>query len=217
MEQVELKADVRAERGTAACRRLRRKGLVPGVLYGLHKESINLAIHHEDLERALRSGSRMLTLSLGEGSERVLLKEVQYDAFGDGVIHVDFARVAMHEELEIEVPIVLKGTPRGVEVDHGILEHTLHEVTVRCLPDRIPENIVANVAEMEIGHVLRLGDLEAPDGVKILGDPETTVATVAPPVAEEEVVEAAAEGEAAEPEVIGREEKESEEEQEEEK
>jgi len=204
MEQMALKAGVRTEKGSGACRRLRSKGWVPGVLYGRKQDCVSLAVKHEEIDRVLRAGSRMLTLEVGEQSERVLLKEVQYSHLGDEVIHVDFARVALDEQIEVEVPVVLKGTAAGV-TEGGTLEQILHEVTVSCLPAQIPEALTVRVSELGIGDVLRLSDIELPEGAKVIGDDEAAVVTVHPPAPEEEEEEAAAEeAEGDEPKVIGR-------------
>jgi large subunit ribosomal protein L25 len=212
MEQTVLKATPRTDKGTSACSRLRLKGMIPGVLYGKKQESLSLTLKHEDLERALRTGARMLTLEVSGQSERVLLKEVQYNHLGDQVIHVDFARVAMDELLEIEVPLLIKGTAKGTK-DGGVLAHLIHEVQVRCLPAHIPDNITVDVTELALDQMIRLGEVKAPEGVKILGNEENVVVAVRPP---EIVVEAPAAAEAApgaaEPEVIGRKPEEEEEE-----
>jgi len=200
-----LKVNKREARGTKACRRLRAEGLIPAVVYGHGQEPVAVQMPAEDFERALRHHGRMFDLRLGRKKESVLLRDMQHDALGDEIIHADFVRVAMDEAIEIEVPITLKGKPK---VEHAVLQQTLMSLEVECLPGDIPEEILAQVGHLEMSQSISVADLEIPDGVKALTDPETVVATLTPAQVEEEPAEeAAAAVEAAEePEVIGREE-----------
>jgi len=144
----------------------------------------------------------MFDVKVGRKKESVLLRDLQYDAFGDVILHADFVRVAMDEALEIGVPIRLKGQP---DVDDAVLQQTLDRLDVECLPADIPEEIVVPVGHLQVNESLTVADLEVPEAVTALTDPETVVATVTPVQEEaaEEVEEvAAASGE--EPEVIGR-------------
>jgi len=205
-----IHAKKREAHGTRACRRLRTQGFIPAVLYG-HKEEVQpLQVAREELQEALRRHSRILELALGRKKEFVLLREVQYDAFGSEVVHVDFVRVAMDERVRLEVSITLKGQPKE---EHAILQRPLGAVEVECLPSDIPESLVVPVGHMKIGDVVKVSEIVPPAGVKILTDGETIVATLTPP-AKEEVVEAApaeAAPGAVEPELIAREKKEEEE------
>ncbi len=196
--------------GTKACRRLRAEGFIPAILYG-HKEEIQtLQVAQEELEEALRRHSRIIELALGRKKESVLVKEVQYDAFGSEVVHVDFMRVAMDERVTLQVSITLKGQPKE---EHAVLQRPLGAVEVECLPGDIPETIVVPVGHLKIGDVVHVREIVPPPGVKILTDGETIVATLTPPAKEEVVEVAAVEATpgAVEPEVIGREKKEEEE------
>ena len=199
-----LHAKKREKGGTRACRQLRGQGLVPAVLYG-HKEAAeSIQVNRDELEEALHRRARMFELHLGKKKDFVLLKEVQYDSFGDSVVHADFIRVAMDETVALEVPIQLKGQPK---VEHAVLEQTLANVRVECLPKDIPHMIVLQVGDMAIGQTRTVRDLAAPAGVKILTDADVIVAAMTAIV--EEVVAPAAPvvAGAAEPEVIGRKEK----------
>jgi large subunit ribosomal protein L25 len=198
-----LHASKRQARGTRACRSLRAAGQVPAVLYGLKEAALDIQVPTEELEEAIRRRSRMFELDLDKKKDVVLLKEVQYDAFGDDVVHADFMRIAMDEALTIEVPVQLKGVPK---LEHAVLQQPLAKVEIECLPKDIPEAIIAQVADMVVGDTMKVSQLVVPPGVKILTDPDVIVATVTSIA--EEVVAAAAPvvGEAAsvEPEVIGR-------------
>lgn len=197
-----LHARKRQAAGTKSCRRLRAKGEVPAILYGHRQETVPIQVSHEELQEALRRRARMFELELENRKEFVLLKEVQYDAFGDDIIHADFIRVAMDEKLTLEVPIILKGSPK---VEHAVLQQTLGHVEIECLPKDIPESIVAMVGDLKLDETVKVSQLVVPPGVKILTDPEVIVATLS--AAEEEAAAPAApaaEAEVAEPEVIGR-------------
>jgi len=210
-----LHAKKRKVNGTRACRRLRAEGEVPAVLYGHKEKTEAVQVPYEELEGALRHHGRMFELRIGRKKEPVLLKEVQYDALGTQIVHADFQRVAMDEKLTLEVPITLKGKPK---VEHAVLQQTLDAVEVECLPGDIPEEIIAQTADMEMGGTVHVSDLDALEGVKVLTDPETIVAALTAAAAEAAVEEEAAPAaEAEEPELVGRKEKEEAEEPEEER
>ena len=154
----------------------------------------------EELDRALRSHSRMFDLKIGRKKESVLLKAIQHDAFGDHIIHADFAEVAMDEKVTVTVPLVLHGTAAGLK-ENGTIEHVLHEIEVECLAARIPQEIRVEVSSLGINDQITVGDLELPEGVTTEVDPSELV--VACRAAAEEVEEAAPPEEAAAmPEVI---------------
>jgi len=197
-----LHAVKRESHGTRASRNLRKEGKVPAVLYGRKKDALPIQVDKQELIEALRKRSRMFELHLETEKDTVLLKELQYDAFGDEIVHADFVRVAMDEKLTLEVPVQLKGQPK---IEHAVLEQTLAIVEVECLPKDLPAAIFALVADMKEGDTFKVRQLTAPEGVRILTDPEVIVATVSA-IAEEVVAPAAApaEGAVGEPEVISR-------------
>ena len=206
MKEAVIRAEARDESGTRACRRLRREGRVPGVVYGHGDEGVKIAMDAHDLLQTLHTGAHMFDLKLkGEPDEKVLVKEVQYDSLGDEIIHVDLQRVALTETVEVTVPIVLVGTAIG-SVHKGVLDQPLKELHVSCLPTDIPDDLRVHVTHLDIGDMLTVKDVELPERVTTTNAPEQVVVTVHPPVKEEEVeaAEVAAEEKAvAEPEVIG--------------
>ncbi len=198
-----IKADQRAERGSRPARRLRDKGLIPGIVYGHGAENMPVTLSEHDVELALLHGERVLELAVGGKTQNVLVKDVQYDTFGQQILHVDLTRVDLDERVELQVPIVLRGTPADEE---AVLQQTADVVTVECAVRSIPDEIEVRVNELRGGDVLEMKDLPLPDGVKLIDDPEETVATMTY-VSEAEVAPAEEEEvEAPEPEVIGREE-----------
>jgi large subunit ribosomal protein L25 len=201
-QTAQVTAKKRDELGSRANKRLRDAGWLPGVVYG-HKEAvIPVTLPHKEVVQHLTHGAHLFDLNLDGKSEKVLVKDVQYNHLGTEVIHVDFARVNLDEKVKVTVHIELKGKPKG-EADGGVLHQVIASVEVECLVTEIPDMIRHNVAEMALNDVVHIKDLHVPAGVRIIQDGELIVATVREVL--EEVVEAApVEGEAAEPEVIGR-------------
>jgi large subunit ribosomal protein L25 len=204
MDITELEAQPREARGLRACRRLRKQGLVPAVVYGRGEPNVLLSVRHADVERLLEEHSFIVQVRWDGRDENAQVKGIQYDALGDSVIHLDLQRISLTEAITVSVPIEVHGVAAGVKAG-GVLDLQLHEVEVECLPTAVPESLRAEVAALEIGDDLRVSDLALPEGVKILEDEDAVVVVIAPPaeLAEEEP-EGLAEEAAAEPEVIGR-------------
>jgi large subunit ribosomal protein L25 len=199
-QSANVTAQPRSELGSRANKRLRDKGFIPGVIYG-HKEAVvPVTLPKKEVVGYLDKGAHVFDIALDGKSEKVLVKEVQYDHLGMEVLHVDFARVSLDERVEVTVPLELKGDPKG-EAEGGVLQQIVSELEIECLVTDIPDAIRHNVSEMALGDVLHIKDLKLPAGAKALQDEDLIVATVKE-IAEEEPAEAA-EG-SAEPEVIGR-------------
>jgi large subunit ribosomal protein L25 len=200
-QSAQVTAKQRKELGSRANKRLRDSGFVPGVVYG-HKEAvIPVTLPKKELTTYIDHGTHLFDLALDGKSEKVLVKEVQYDHLGLEILHIDFARVSLDEKVEVTVALELKGTPKG-EAEGGVLQQIISELEIECLVTDIPEVIRHNVSDMEKDAVLHIKELKLPPGVRVLQDEDLIVATV------KEVLEAApvevAEAAAAEPEVIGR-------------
>ena len=223
MAEIVINATNRADRGKNAARRLRRKGLVPGVVYGGKGENLSVAVDPKALQRVLRSEAgrnAILKLSIADhGSSNAILKNWQVDPVKESFLHADFYRIAMDVAIRVTVPIQVMGEARGVKVDGGVLELVLREIEVECLPGDIPERITVDVADLGINQSLRVSDVPVPAKVKVLQAADQVVVHVVA-VKEEEAAPAAAaapaaEGEAAapaaEPEVIKKGKKEEEE------
>lgn len=200
-QSIQLKAEPRSALGSRANKRLRDSGFVPGVVYG-HKEAVvPVTLPKKEISTHLAHGAHVFDLNLSGKSEKVLVKDVQFDHLGIEVLHVDFARVSLDERVEVTVPLELKGTPKG-EADGGVLQQIVAELEIECVVTDIPDVITHNVADMAIDDVLHIKDLKLPAGAKAMQDADLIVAMVK--VIEEEAAAGAAEGETAEPEVIGR-------------
>lgn len=195
---VSIKADKRAALGSRANDRLRKTGLVPAVVYG-HKQAVEpLQLNKKELVAHLNHGTHVFNLDIAGSTESVLVKEVQYDAFGTDVLHVDFARVDLNERVTLTVSIELKGDPKG-EKEGGVLQQILNELEIECVVTEIPDVVTVDVSNLGKDEQLHVSDIQLGGSIKILTDADQVVAKV------EEVLEQApaAEEGAAEPEVIG--------------
>jgi large subunit ribosomal protein L25 len=201
-QTAQIQANPRPELGSRANKRLRDRGLLPGVIYG-HKEAVvPVTLNKKELVGHLSHGAHVFDLAVDGKSEKVLVKEVQYDHLGAEPIHIDFARVSLDEKVEVTVPLELKGEPKGEE-EGGVLQQIVAELEIECLVTDIPDVIRHNVSEMKLDDVLHIKDLKLPPGVVSKQDADLIVAMVKA-IEEEEAAPVAAEEGAAEPEVIGR-------------
>jgi len=210
MEQSELIVEKRTASGTAAARRLRRRGLTPAILYGRGMESLPLAVDSKLLRSLMHARGHNVLVRLkiqdGEGEPpTVMVKEIQRDAVTGMTLNVDFQRISLTEKVTAEVPVVLVGEAPGVK-QGGVLDQILREVEVECLPTDIPAGFELDISDLQVAHSLHVSDLVAPPGVEITTEPTAVVVAVtrvaeevvAPPVAEAAVEEGAAPAEAEE-------------------
>jgi large subunit ribosomal protein L25 len=212
---VEMKLPVikRAFAGSTACRRMRREGRIPGIVYGHQQDPIAIEVKWETLAPILKAGTRVVDLDIEGHVEKAMFRDVQWDVFGTSLNHIDLLRIDTNERVEVEVPIVLKGTPAGV-LAGGIIDHHLHTVTLECLAIQIPDAIPVKVAELQIGQAIHVSELELPPNTFVKNDPETVVVQVKQVMVEEEPAADAVEAGPAQPELVGRKVKEEEAEEE---
>lgn len=205
MEITTLPAERRESVGTRVSRLLRERGMLPGIIYGHGQEPEAIAVSAHELVLSLRHGVRLLGLKLDGKESQYLIKEVQYDHLQKEPIHLDLARVDLNERIKVAVSIELRGTPKGV-AEGGVVEHLMDEVEVECLASNIPAALHPSVVHLGIGDALLIKDLDLPEGVVPVDDPEAKVALVRvlAEKLEEEATEEGAETDAAEPERIGR-------------
>ena len=200
-ERVKLMVQNRAILGSAESRRLRRQGLVPGVLYG-REEPVSISIPERDLRAALTSRgglNAVLDVIVDSGkTHSSVLKEFQTDTVRGYITHVDLQEVRLDQPIHATVPVTLQGEAVGVK-EGGVLSQVTNELNVEALPMEVPEHLDVDVSGMHIGDTFRLSALVVPEGVKLLDDLEGTVlATVTQPTREEEPVVEGEEAEAAE-------------------
>lgn len=183
-DHVQLNAAPRTERGSAPTRRLRKQGQVPCVLYGAGQESLAFSMDHHSLFQALSgpAGKAAVFEISVDGAKPVpaLLKAWDMNPVRAELIHVDFQVVDLTATVQVSVPVVLVGTAVGVR-EGGVLDQPVHEILIEALPDAIPEGIEVGVDDLDIGGVLHLSDVVAPEGVTIIGDEEMVLASVTAP------------------------------------
>jgi large subunit ribosomal protein L25 len=224
MEERSLVVQWRAGKGKEEARRLRHQGLIPAVVYGQREETIPITLNPQELSKVLREGSGErtlinLTIEGLEGApltKTVILKEKQIDPLKKTWLHADLYTVAMHEEINVGIPVRIVGKAPGV-AQGGILEQVLREIEVKCLPADIPSSIDVDVSALNIGDSIHVAEITL-EKAKILADAGQTIVTIVPPKEEvvaavEEVAAEEAEAEAAE----GKEEAEETKEEEEDK
>ncbi|RMG75158.1 MAG: 50S ribosomal protein L25 [Nitrospirae bacterium] len=203
MERIVLEAEDRTELGKGPVRALRRAGFTPAVLYRAGR-SRPIKLNKRELLKFINStmGEQvMITLKFPNEEKLALLKEYQVDPVKNELLHTDFYEVSLKEKVRVTVAVVLKGEPIGVKRDGGVLQHGLSEIEIECLPEAIPPHIEVDVTELRAGESIHVGELQLPEGIKVLDDPKEVLATVTAPTAEVEAVEEEA-AEVEEPEVI---------------
>lgn len=210
METIDLAAKVREKSGKRYARNLRRAGSVPAVIYGHGMEPLSLEINARELFHVLHSkaGENVVVNLQAEGANlkesTCLIKDIQHDPVSDEIQHVDFTVISMNEEIEASIPVSVKHADDSPGVKSGgVLDIVHHEIDIICLPTNLPDAIVVDVKELQIGDVLHFKNIVLPEGVKFNPDidPEDTLIAVHPPRIEE-VAEEAEGGEDAQPEVI---------------
>lgn len=216
MDKVSILVQPRDVTGSRAARRLRKAGLIPGVLYGHGKEAAMIAVDPHALRVALSTGAgthAVLAVTV-EGHKRAhnaIVKEMELDPVKSTVTHIDLQEIRLDETIETTVHVSFEGEAKGVK-SGGMLDESTREVTVKGLVTAIPEHLVLDISEMDINDTAKVGDLVVPEGLEIVDDPEQVLCSVLPPrKVEEEVEEAVAEAVegagAAEPEIVGKGEK----------
>ena len=193
-EKLDLKE--RTVKGKSKARSLRRDGMVPGVYYFRGEENVELQIDKKKLYHAMSSGQHVFEVEMNGATQYVTIKGIQYHPVTDEVLHIDLMQVNMTEKMKFTIPISLEGEAEGVK-EGGVLSQILTTIDVNCLPTSVPDNILVDISNMELNSNMTVADIvNIPEGVEILSDPESTIATLAPPKEEEEpVVEDLEEGE----------------------
>lgn len=203
MQIANVQGESRSPGGRHANERLRRRGLVPAVIYGHGEKPETVAVSLRDLSDALGRLQHVIQLSAGGPPQQYLIKDVQYDHLQSTPIHVDLMRVDVNERVRVKVPVDFKGDPKGVQ-EGGQLVIVVNDIEIECGLLQIPDSIRANIGHLGLNQALHVRELEWPQGVTPVQGPEEVVASVRAKRGEETPAAAPAEGAAAEPEVIGR-------------
>lgn len=198
-KEAKLVVKLRTETGSAACRRLRWSGQVPGSIYGHNAPPTNVVIGSDTLMPVLQSGAKVVDVDLDGKLDKAVVREIQWDTFGKSVTHFDLLRVDPNERVNIVVPLELKGTAPGV-LQGGVLEHVMHSITIDCLAYQIPDTIQVRIANLELGKAIHVSDLVLPEGSHAHAAADAIIVHVVQAKIQEEVATAAP----VEPEMIGK-------------
>jgi large subunit ribosomal protein L25 len=209
MKRIQLQVETRETKGKEESKRLRNSGYVPGILYSPHdRENILLKVPEKELHHFLsdkKHAHGIIDLRIKKDDAKdvtrlAVIKDFQYDSLQKRISHFDFYGVTMKEKVTLQVPLVLEGEPKGIK-EGGILDISLREIEVECLPADAPEAITVDISQLGFNDVISLRDIELPKDVKVLTELDRTIASVVAPskiveeVPEEEVEEVT-EGEA---------------------
>lgn len=189
MAEVTLKAIKRDDTGKGSARRARAAGRVPGIVYGQGIVPVAIEVDRRQFVTALQTDAGMnvlLNIEVDGTTTTALTRELQRDPVRGTLLHADFVKIDLSQEVEVEVPVHLVGDSPGVK-EGGVLEHPLFTVHVRCLPTDVPESIDADISGLNIGDALRVSQLAKGREFHILNDPDSVVASVAAPITEEQL------------------------------
>jgi large subunit ribosomal protein L25 len=205
MATASLSATLRNDTGKGVARTLRRAGNIPAVIYGHQRTPQPLTVAARDLDRLLShisADNTVIEIAMDGTNTRALIREIQRHPFRAEILHVDFQEIVAGEKVTVRVPITLVGTPVGVRLGGGIVDHTHRELTLSVDPANIPNHIEVNIDHLELGGSVHVSEVQIPAGATVLDEPTAAVVVIATPRA---AVEAAAAEQAtggAEPEVI---------------
>ncbi|QJW94263.1 50S ribosomal protein L25 [Frigoriglobus tundricola] len=171
---VTLKAQARTGSGSRAAIKLRKSGLVPGVVYGHKQANAQVSVKADELDRAIRVlHARVIDLEIDGKAETVLIRELQWDYLGKQMIHVDFERKDRAELVRVTVPVELRNAPKAT--GGGVLDQPLHTLHVECPLGSIPEAIRIDITNLTLGSPIHVRELALPPNVKVLEVPEAVV------------------------------------------
>ncbi len=203
MATIRLKVISRSDLGKQGAKRIRAEGLIPAILYGENEGTVTLTIDKHDLHVALSTpAGRNVIIQLGidgkDEATRAVIRQMDRDPVSRQILHVDLQRISENKPVTMHVPLTLTGESLAVKEGRGILDHTMRELEVKCLPRHIPERIEVDISELEVKHAIHVYDIQIPD-VEILDHEDRPVVEVLQPTIyrEEEEEAAAAEGEEA--------------------
>ena len=182
MAEIVLNVELRDGAGTGSARAARRSGLVPGVLYGGDKDPVAVAVKTNEFRKALYTGKllgHLVTLQHGDEKQSVIAKAVQFHPVTDEPMHFDLYRVGEHQLIKIEVPVHFKNHDISVGLKKGgTLEVIRHVVELACPADKIPEELVIDLASHDIGDVIRISEVKLPEGVRPAQDRDFVIANL---------------------------------------
>ncbi len=197
MREIPMTAVMREEVGKGFARRARMAGQIPGVIYGPETEPMAVAVVEHEFRTAMKTAdsSSILNIHVDGKEHKAVVRDVQRDEITNKVIHVDFHAISMSRPINVALPITFIGEPVGVKVDGGIMNATIRELEISCLPKDIPDSFEIDVSELNIGDSLHVRDLDIPNVDILTSERRTVVVISAPTVIKSEVTEGEEEGE----------------------
>jgi large subunit ribosomal protein L25 len=204
MSEMTIQVEKRERTGKGGSRESRRKGMIPGVVYGGGKDSVPIQLDRKTFVEMMKKSDNenpifLLKLSDSGQERHAILRDLQKDPVSRMVIHLDFQRIEMNQKVHVTVTVELVGTAVGVKAEGGLLEFTTRELKIECLPGDIPKHIEVDISNLHVGHHIEAGAVQLPEGVTLFDDPEKVIVTLGHMRTEE-----ATEDRSGEPEVIKR-------------
>jgi large subunit ribosomal protein L25 len=182
MREIPITVQRRHQIGKGVARQTRLAGRIPGVVYGPETEPIPVSVEEREFRTAMRNASSgsILNLNMDGKETKAVLREMQRDPVTSRVLHIDFHAISMNKPIHVAIPIHFEGTPVGVKVDGGIMQATMREIEISCLPINIPEHLEVNVSELRIGDSVHVGNISIPNAT-ILADAQRTIVVISAP------------------------------------
>jgi len=217
---ITVTAEPRASRGKNEARRMRREGMIPGVVYGAYRDPVPVAVNPRHIAQILHSKTghnTIFSLNIRSGENTpVMVVDGQHSPIRGNLLHVDLKRIDLTKRIRVSVPVLTHGEPPGVKQQGGLLDVITREIEIECLPDEIPEHFTVDVGELMIGQSKRASDIPMIGSMRLIGTPDSVIAhvitikVVAEPTPVEAVAAPTAEAGPSEPEVIKKGKKEEE-------
>ncbi|MCX6639020.1 MAG: 50S ribosomal protein L25 [bacterium] len=202
MEEIILNGKVRPNSGKGGAHKLRATGSIPGIFYLENKINLLIAVNSHELQVVLKRKPSLLKLELDDGSTyECVIREIQRDPVSGRSVHIDLMGIERGRKVHVQIPVELTGAAYGVRTQGGVLQQTIHALSIECLPKDIPDKVTIDITELKVGSSLHVRDLPVGE-FRILDDLEKTVVSILSPRIEKTVteVEEAATEEVAKPE-----------------
>ncbi|NDH76849.1 MAG: 50S ribosomal protein L25 [Actinobacteria bacterium] len=201
MSDLLLSAETGRTEGSRPSRRLRREGKIPAVVYGLDTDPIAVSVPWPELRRCLTTDAginALITLDIDGANHLSIVKDIQRHPTRRDVLHVDFLRVTEDQQIEVNVPVVLRGEARQVTQFDGMVDQSMYEMAILVKPTAVPQEIIVDITDLELGATVKVADVVLPEGAESAMDPDETVAIALITRSTREAIRRAEQGEAAE-------------------
>ncbi|HON92191.1 MAG TPA: 50S ribosomal protein L25 [Sedimentisphaerales bacterium] len=169
-----LQAELRERIGSKAASAVRKQGRIPCIVYGHKEEPVAISVNAHDFLEGIHHGHRLVDITINGTTEKMLVKELQFDHLGRDIVHVDLMRVDVTEMITVDVPVEIKGIAKGTS-EGGVVESNTDHLEIECLAINIPEKITVIIKDLGVGETIKAGDIKLPEGVKLVSSPEMAV------------------------------------------